>query len=256
MRNRSVDIALIVGLVLVAGAIVWTLFSLGRDPAPAADPSGPSAEGPAPDENGGVVPVEPGGGPVDDEAEGAADGDDAGVDESDGDESDGEAGPAGDDDADAEAEEAEGEAEAGNGDAAEADDGDAPTPDGAGVGASDGDRPDPEIPAAEAPPLPEDGPVELGRVGFSYVTGGAGACGVDLEAWTHIAVSRELLAEYGCGAEVTIRLDDEVAGRSEFEAIIGDTMNEARSRTVNVYVGEDEPALEFGLTAGTLIPQD
>lgn len=106
---------------------------------------------------------------------------------------------------------------------------------------------------AETEPVPP-GPVSLERIGFSFVTGGAGACGVVLEAWEHVAVSRELLAAYGCGAEITIVLDDEKGGRSEFDAVIGDTMNPSFSRTVNVYVAEDEPALEYGLTSGTLRP--
>ncbi|MEX2541081.1 MAG: hypothetical protein WD314_04705 [Trueperaceae bacterium] len=106
---------------------------------------------------------------------------------------------------------------------------------------------------AEAEPVPP-GPVRLERIGFSFVTGGAGACGVVLEPWEHVAVSRELLAAYGCGAEITIVLDDDKGGYDRVDAVIGDTMNPSFSRTVNIYVAEDEPAFEYGLTSGTLRP--
>lgn len=232
MKGRTVDLALIVGLVLVAGAIVWTLFSLGRSPrAPRPDGGAsvtlPSAGGDGGGDAGpGIVPVSPSGdAPSSDGGDAAtpADGDGAGA-----------------------------ASVAGGGD---------PVADGAGAdGAAGavpvaGDRPDPEVSAASAPPVPESGPVELGRIGFSYVTGGAGACGIVLEPWTHVAVSRELLSAYGCGAEVTVTLDDPTAGRTSAEMIVADTMNEAFSRTANLYVGEDEPALSYGLTSGTIEPR-
>ncbi|MEX2534128.1 MAG: hypothetical protein WD273_00890 [Trueperaceae bacterium] len=106
---------------------------------------------------------------------------------------------------------------------------------------------------AEPEPVPS-GSVQLERIGFSFVTGGAGACGVILEPWRHVAVSRELLAAYGCGAEITITLAEETDGREQVEAMIADTMNPSFSRTANIYVGEDEPALEYGLTSGILRP--
>ncbi len=87
------------------------------------------------------------------------------------------------------------------------------------------------------------------------MTGGAGACGIVLEPWTHVAVSRELLEAYGCGAEVTVTLDDPADGRTSVDAVVADTMNPSFSRTVNVYVGEDEPAFDYGLTAGTIQPR-
>jgi hypothetical protein len=108
-----------------------------------------------------------------------------------------------------------------------------------------------EAPAPNPVVRPE-GAIELQRIGFSFVTGGAGACGVTLEAWKHIAVSRELLAEYGCGTELTLTLDEEIAGRTSFQAVIGDTMNPVHSSTANIYVGEGEPALEYGVTTGAL----
>ncbi|MDA0700073.1 MAG: hypothetical protein O3A02_02545, partial [bacterium] len=106
-------------------------------------------------------------------------------------------------------------------------------------------------PATAAPRVVPPGTVALERVGFSFVTGGAGACGVVLEAWTHVAVSRDLLAAYGCGAEVLVTLDDAAGGRTEVVGVIGDTMNPSFERTVNVYVGADEDAFAYGLTTGT-----
>lgn len=110
----------------------------------------------------------------------------------------------------------------------------------------------PDVVAAE--PIVEGEPVALERVGFSFTTGGPGACGVVLEPWEHVAVSRDLLAIYGCGAEVTIDLADEVAGRTEVSLVVADTMNEAFTRTANIYVAPDEPAIEYGVTDGTLVP--
>jgi 3D (Asp-Asp-Asp) domain-containing protein len=252
MTRRVIDLALIIGLVVVAGAIVWTLFSLGSDPAPtqAAASRGQNASSPQDPGSGGengIVPVSPG-----DEDGDGADGDgDGGVvalppdggdpngddgDAQDGEPQDGADGP---------------RAAAADPDGSGADD----DADGPQERTLEDGRPNPDVPAAEAPPVPTSGPVELGRVGFSFVTGGPGACGVELEPWTHVAVSRELLDAYGCGAEVTVTLADETAGRTRFEAVVADTMNEGRSRTVNVYVGEDEPALSYGVTAGTIAPE-
>ena len=108
-------------------------------------------------------------------------------------------------------------------------------------------------PAAEAAqPLPE-GAFDLERVGFSFA-GAVGACSVPLEAWRHVAVSRDILAEYPCGSEVTVDLAEPVAGRSSFRAVVGDTMNPSNVRTVNIYVAPDEPAFEYGVTAGRLEP--
>lgn len=110
---------------------------------------------------------------------------------------------------------------------------------------------DPE-PTVVAQPLPE-GTLELERVGFSFA-GGAGACSVALEPWRHVAVSRDILAEYPCGTEITIHLDEPVAGHDSFTAVVGDTMNPSNIRTVNIYVAPDEPALEYGVAAGRLEP--
>jgi hypothetical protein len=109
--------------------------------------------------------------------------------------------------------------------------------------------------APAAPRVVPPGTVALERVGFSFATGGTGACGVVLEPWRHVAVSRDLLAAYGCGAEVVVTLDDPAGGRSEFVGAIGDTMNPSFELTVNVYVGADEPAFQYGLTTGTFTPR-
>ena len=103
--------------------------------------------------------------------------------------------------------------------------------------------------AADALPA---GSVPLERIGFAYATGSEGACGVPLTAWGHVAVSRDLLAAYPCGSAVTLTLDDEIAGRREVTAQVGDTMGAEIVATVNIFVGQDEPALEYGVTSGTL----
>lgn len=108
-----------------------------------------------------------------------------------------------------------------------------------------------------APPAssPADSPansVPLERIGFAYATGSEGACGVPLTAWGYVAVSRDLLADYPCGSAVTLTLDDEIAGRRVVTAQVGDTMGAEIAATVNIFVGEDEPALEYGVTRGTL----
>ncbi len=94
--------------------------------------------------------------------------------------------------------------------------------------------------------------VPLERIGFAYATGSEGACGVPLEAWGYVAVSRDLLADFPCGTAVTLALNDEIAGRREVTAQVGDTMGADIVGTVNIFVGEDEPALEYGVTRGTL----
>jgi 3D (Asp-Asp-Asp) domain-containing protein len=93
------------------------------------------------------------------------------------------------------------------------------------------------------------GEIELTRIGFSYA-GVVGACNVELEPWRHVAVSRDLLAEYPCGTEVMVTLPEPVGGREGGIFIVGDTMNPIHERTVNIYVAEDEPAFEYGLLEG------
>ena len=117
----------------------------------------------------------------------------------------------------------------------------------------------PDATAAEAVSASEDeaaavltSSVPLERVGFAYATGGEGACGIPLEAWAYVAVSRDLLTEFPCGTAVILSLDDEIAGRREVTAQVGDTMGADIVDTVNIFVGEDEPALEYGVTSGTL----
>lgn len=247
MKNRTIDLALIVGLVLVAGAIVWTLFSLGGTPGGPMPGAGPTAtDGAAGGDGGGgasgpgVVPVDPNDGRASGDAGpdgGASTGNVAPLAPGDS--------PAGDDtdSSDAATASGDGAASATDVDGGSTDDG------------PDAQDQDVQVPAAQAPPVPDSGPVDLGRIGFSFVTGGAGACGIVLEPWTHVAVSRELLEAYGCGAEVTITLEDPTDGRTEVAAIVADTMNPSFSRTVNMYVGQDEPALAYGLTAGTITPR-
>lgn len=109
------------------------------------------------------------------------------------------------------------------------------------------------LPEVAPQPVPA-GAFSLERVGFSFVTGGAGACSVVLEAWQHVAVSRDILERYPCGSEITVILDDPVDGRKEVTLTVADTMNPVNSRTVNIYVGEDEPALEYGVNTGRLEP--
>jgi hypothetical protein len=113
-----------------------------------------------------------------------------------------------------------------------------------------------ETPATVTPevraPLPE-GAIKLERIGFSYVTGGTGSCNIVLEPWQHVAVSLDLRETYPCGSEITITLNESVAGKTSFKAIVADSIRNAE-RTVNVYVGQDEPALEYGIKDGQLSP--
>jgi 3D (Asp-Asp-Asp) domain-containing protein len=257
MRNRIVDLALIAALVAVAGGIMWTLFNLGGtqrapSPPPAASPTEPAAPDvqptgpqalPSPPTGAGVVPVDPDEAdtppgavlPLSPEAPATP----------------GTPSPA---DADAPAPAEPAAAEPAAADPAAVDPAAVdpaavtptePLPPGAGT----------TVPAADAAPVPS-GTVDLERVGFSYVTGGAGACGIVLEPWQHVAVSRELLDAYGCGAQVTVTFAEPVDGRDSFTAVVADTMNPQFSRTANVYVGTDEDAFAYGLTAGSITPAE
>lgn len=208
MRSRLLDLALIVGLVVVAGGIMWTLFNLGSAPRGAGTPAAPRAAAPA-----ATTPSAPVTTPLAPDA--------------------------------AATPSASTPPANATGDA------------GTAAGGTESEPAATPEPAAEpAPPrVVPPGTIELERVGFSFVTGGPGACGVVLEAWVHVAVSRDLLATYGCGAEVLVTLDEPAGGRSEVLGVIGDTMNPSFERTVNVYVAEDEPAFQYGLTAGTFAPR-
>ena len=108
--------------------------------------------------------------------------------------------------------------------------------------------------AATTDPAPPAGGVRLERIGFAYATGSEGACGVPLTAWGHVALSRDLLDDFPCGTAVTLTLDDAIAGRQSITAQVGDTMGAEVTGTVNLFVGQDEPALEYGVTGGTLSP--
>lgn len=109
-----------------------------------------------------------------------------------------------------------------------------------------------DLAAGAAEDAPTAGATEVERVGFAYATGSEGACGVSLTAWAFVAVSRDLLETYPCGTAVTLTLTDEIAGRREVTARVGDTMGAQITNTVNIFVGEDEPALEYGVTQGAL----
>lgn len=223
MRTRLVDVLLMAGLFLVGAAILWTLFTLGNDrsrPDPADNP--PAASAPADD--GGAGEVEPL--------------------------------PPGDADTEGGGSDASGASDAPTGDGVGAE-GANGTTDAAGtdaIGTPDPDENDVASEVEPVTPVVPGEPVALQRVGFSFTTGGAGACGIVLEPWEHVAVSRDVLATYGCGTEITLELADETAGRTQVELVIADTMNEQFSRTANIYVAPDEPALAYGVTEGTLVP--
>lgn len=105
---------------------------------------------------------------------------------------------------------------------------------------------------AEEGQAPPAGAVNLNRVGFAFITAETGACSIPLQPWRQVAVSRDLLAEYGCGATITVDLADSVNGNQQVTAQIADTMNPSFERTVNIFVAEEEPALEYGITTGTI----
>ena len=113
---------------------------------------------------------------------------------------------------------------------------------------------DPEPQPGETPTARSEDGLELERIGFSFATGGAGACGVALEPWAHVALSRDLLEVYPCGSEVTVVFDEAVAGRERVRAVVADTMGSAAIRTVNVYIAPDEPANDYGVRVGFLEP--
>ena len=104
----------------------------------------------------------------------------------------------------------------------------------------------------ETEQTPPTSNVTLDRVGFAFITAESGACSIPLQPWRQVAVSRDLLAEYGCGTEITVDLADTVDGKDQVTAQIADTMNSSFERTVNIFVGEEEPALEYGVTTGTI----
>jgi 3D (Asp-Asp-Asp) domain-containing protein len=193
MRERWIDVALMLGLFVVAGVIVWTLFG-------APTPKLQSASTPqvTPTEPSVVTPVNPGETTTSEVIEPAI------LENSDG-------------------------------------------------VATTVEPEDTEIIEETLIELPE-GTLELNRIGFSYVTGGSGACGMVLEPWKHVAVSRDILERYPCGSSISVHLDKAVADRDNLTAIVGDTMNPIHQLTVNIYVGTDEPALKYGVRGGQLIP--
>lgn len=111
----------------------------------------------------------------------------------------------------------------------------------------------PGAPDQAAPPRPAlpSGEVALSRVSFAYANG-VGACNIPLLPWQHIAVSPDLLATYGCGATVRVTLAEPVAGRSTITAVVADRMGPAMERAINIFVAPTEPALQYGVTEGSL----
>jgi hypothetical protein len=106
-------------------------------------------------------------------------------------------------------------------------------------------------------PIPTDleGSIALDRIGFDYARGNVGACNIPLEPWQHVAVSRDLLRDYGCGTQVIVVLPETIGGRDQVVATVADTMSPSVQRTVNVFISPDEPALEYGLLdAGQFAP--
>lgn len=106
-------------------------------------------------------------------------------------------------------------------------------------------------------PIPTDleGSIALDRIGFDYARGNVGACNIPLEPWQHVAVSRDLLRDYGCGTQVIVVLPETIGGRNQVVATVADTMSPSVQRTVNVFISPDEPALEYGLLdAGQFAP--
>jgi hypothetical protein len=195
LRDRLIDVALLVALILAAGAVGWTLLSLGRfSTQPSYEPPSVASDDPI---TFGIQPINPG-------------------------------------------------IQADTPEPSLGLDGKRPVVAEVVTGGESGDV------AMDGTEVVTGSPIILERLGFSFVTGGSGACGVVLEPWRHVAVSRELLTELGCGTEIHIGFDSSRGGRTEIRAIVGDTMNPSHYRTVNVFVGQNEPALEYGVTTGWL----
>ena len=246
MKERFVDFALLIALGIIGLAIVFTLVNLGRDrtpsgataPAPTqtaqtdvpTEPAGAASPEGAPSETGleAVTPAEaaePNAEPADDatETEPAEVATPVEV-------------------IPALVDAAEGNADTGTADGLiEAD--------AATGGVSGGEDEITTASTTASSPLPT-GTEALSRIGFNFATGQEGACSIPLEPWQHVAVSRDLLAEYGCGAQVTVTLPEPINGREEVTAVIADTMGPDAQRTVNIYVASDEPAFDYGLLEG------
>ena len=113
--------------------------------------------------------------------------------------------------------------------------------------------PTPPPPIAPSPPnpIPPAGEVALSRVSFAFANG-VGACNIPLQPWQHVAVSPDLMATYGCGAAVRVTLAEPVAGRTTVTAVVADLMGPAMNRAINIFVAPDEPALQYGVVAGSL----
>ena len=241
MRERVVDLALLVGLVIVCVLIVFALFSPASFNVFRSTPSqtvttpetSETTETPTAETTPPVIPSEGADGTVNTSGETTPT--DAPAEVAVADEAEAATDPV------TETEDAAADSEAENSEAAA--DSEAENSEVAGETAAE----------TAAPAAP--GSVQLERIGFSFVTGNTHACGVVLEAWQHVAISRDLLERYPCGSEVTLTLDEPVDGRSTVTAVVGDTMNPDNANTVNIYVGTDEPAQEYGVQTGQLSAQ-
>lgn len=112
-----------------------------------------------------------------------------------------------------------------------------------------------ETPSELPRPTDLEGAIALDQIGFDYARGNVGACNIPLEPWQHVAVSRDLLRDYGCGTRVIVVLPETIGGRDWVVAIVADTMSPSVERTVNVFISPDEPALQYGLLdAGQFAP--
>lgn len=112
----------------------------------------------------------------------------------------------------------------------------------------------PTVPTTEpSPATPAAGPsAKISRVGFTYTSDHPGACGDVAAPWQSVALSRDLLKRFPCGSEVLLELQKPVAGQQAIYARVSDTMSAREANTVNIFVGQDEPALEYGGTEGVL----
>lgn len=78
------------------------------------------------------------------------------------------------------------------------------------------------------------------------------ACGPNLGPWIQVAVSRDLLPAFRCRSLIRIELDRPINGIEWFDAIVYDTMHPRFRNTVDVMVNLWEPAMEYGVTTGTV----
>ena len=251
MNQRQVDLALLAGIgVLLVAILVLALSAAPMRGGGADNPPNAEAQANQPAQENQVEPATQDGEAAETEPSEEANDEDAGAEE-----------VTAVDVTSEEANAAEGAAEEGaqtntestDEDAAQADEGtDAEPAAEEGAEASNAQTAQTDAAPAEEGQAPPAGAVNLNRVGFAFITAETGACSIPLQPWRQVAVSRDLLAEYGCGATITVDLADTVNGNQQVTAQIADTMNPSFERTVNIFVAEEEPALEYGITTGTI----